>query len=293
MANLIAVRIQMGVDQPTQFKKNIFQDSTVDDVRQIIRNDQDIAASDGIVLIWNGQRLRNSEVAMSDLGICNESLIIAIISKEKGRDIEQLLGEEEDEKYEEGRAQPVLECTFATRPLGFAVWANENAENAIVTSVGGKTARDFGVKIGYCIYQVNGKVVFNQRHKDVLKLLKDAKTPLQVTFVDLGQEYMVPFESKPLGFTVVQDKEERNAKVSKINTKKASKDGVLIGSYITAVNADQVFGLQHQDIIGCINNSKFPLTLTFRHPPKLLVTAIDKSSKKDEKKKKLFNWLSR
>jgi len=282
----------MGVDEPFRFKKNIWQDSTVDDVRQIIRLDQNIDASDGIVLIWNGQRLKNSDFTMSDLGICNESLIICIISKEKGRDIEQLLGEEEETKYEEGRLKPVLECTFESRPLGFAVWANEHAENAIVTTVGGDHAIKKGVRIGYCIYEVNEYDVFNQKHKDILKILKELEPPLRVAFVDLSEEYTIYFQSKPLGFTVVQDKLERNAKVSKINIKKATKDGVRIGSYIVAVNGLNVFGFKHVDIIGCINKSEFPIKLTFRHPPKLLALSKNKSNK-NEKRNKLFTWLSR
>merc|ERR1719204_1165834 len=137
--------------------------------------DQEIAPSDGVVLISNGQRLKNPDIALVDLGICNESMIICIISKEKGRNIEQLVGDEEERKYMEDVAEPVLECKFEKRPFGFAVWANEKAENAIVTKVAGKDALRLGIKIGFCVYRVNDQIVFNKTHKEVLDYLKNTR----------------------------------------------------------------------------------------------------------------------
>merc|ERR550517_1933817 len=125
----------MGVDDPTRFRKSVPQDSTVDDMKQIIRMQQDVASSDGLVLISNGQRLKNPDITLGDLGICNDSMIICIISKEKGRNIEQLFSDDEEAKYRDDAVEPILECTFNSRPFGFAVWANEKGENGIVTKV--------------------------------------------------------------------------------------------------------------------------------------------------------------
>jgi len=298
MSDLITVRIQMGVDDPTRFRKSVPQDLTVDDLKQIIRVDQEIASSDGVVLISNGQRLKNPDLTLIDLGICNDSMIICIISKEKGRNIEQLVSDEEEQKYREDHVEPVLECLFEKRPFGFAVWANEKAENAIVTKVAGENALTLGIKIGFCVYRVNDQVVFNKTHKDVLECLKTTRCPLRVTFIDLGREYTITFHAKPLGFTVVQDKEENNAKVSKVNFQTAGQEAIRVGSYILAVNNEKVYGLKHRDIIMLINSARFPLSITFRQVPKLLTVFRNKKSpkvrKKDEKnKKKIFNWLTR
>jgi len=298
MADIVSVRIQMGVDNPVRFIKKLPQDLTVDDLRRVVRMDQGIDSSDGVVLIWNGQRLKHPDATLVDLGICNDSMVICIISKEKGRNIEQLVSDEEEEKYREDGVQPVLECHFKNRPFGFAVWANEKAENAIVTKVAGQNAIQLGIKIGYCVYKVNDRVVLNQTHKDVLQCLKNTGCPLRVTFIDLGREYNITFHAKPLGFTVVQDKEENNAKVSKVNSKANAREGLKVGSYITAVNDRRVYGLKHGEIINFINRARFPLQLTFRQPPKLLAVFRKKkmpgSKKNSEKsKKRIFQWLTR
>ena len=198
--------------------------------------------------------------------------------KETGREIEQLINDEEDSRYNDEKVLPVLECVFNSRPFGFAVWANERGQNAIVTKVAGENALRLGIMIGYCVYKVNDKLVFNQSHEEVLGYLKDMSCPLKVTFIDLGREYTVAFQSKPLGFTVVQDREGNNAKVSKINKKKAVDAGVKIGSYVTAVNNLYVFGLGHRNIISVINKAEFPITLRFRRTPKLLI--VSSKSKK-------------
>jgi len=275
MTDLITVRIQMGVDKEKRFNKTVPQDSTIDDLRRIIRQNQDldISSTDGLVLISNGQSLKNPNITLADLGICSDSLIICIISKQTGREIEQLFNEEDDTKYEDGKVIPVLKCVFNGRPFGFAVWANERGQNAIVTKVAGKNALRLGVQIGYCVYKVNDLQVFNKRHEEVLGYLKTWRCPLRITFIDLGREYTIAFQSKPLGFTVIQDREENNAKVSKINKKKAVDAGVKIGSYVTAVNNMQVFGLGHRKIISVINDAEFPIILKFRRPPKLLIVS--------------------
>lgn len=291
MADLITVRIQVGLDKRVRFSKKVPQETTVDDMRRIIRQDQKIAASDGVVLISNGQKLKNEDITMGDLGITNDSLIICIISKEKGRNIEKLIGEDlEEEEDQENRMKPVLECEFVSRPFGFAVWANESGDNAIVTKVAGRRALHLGIQIGYCVYKVNDIVVFDWKHNEVLNCLKTTACPIRLTFVDLGTEYTVKFEGKPLGFTVVQGKDSNNAKVSKINLMSAMDKGIKIGSYIIAVNDRRVFGLSHKIIIDIINYAVFPIRLRLRHPPKLLL--LSRGKKLMKMKRKVFSWAS-
>jgi len=275
MADLITVRIQIGLSKEKRFVKTIPQDSTIDDLRRIIRRNPElfISPSDGVVMISNGHSLKNPNITLADLGICSDSLIICIISRETGREIEKLINDDEDTKYEDEKVMPVLECTFTSRPFGFAVWANERGQNAIVTKVAGENALRLGIQIGYCVYRVNDQLVFNEEHEKVLGYLKNKKCPLRVTFIDLGREYTIAFQSKPLGFTVVQDREGNNAKVSKINKKKAVDAGVKIGSYITAVNNVPVFGFGHRKIIAIINKANFPIIMRFRRPPKLLIVS--------------------
>jgi len=281
----------VGLDKRIRFSKTVPQDTTVDDMRRLIRQAQNISSNDGVVLISNGQSLKNPDITMADLGICNDSMIICIISKEKGRDIEKLIGDEDGEQYKDSRLEPVLECEFTSRPFGFAVWANESGDNAIVTKVAGRKALQYGIQVGYCVYKVNDLLVFNWKHKEVLKCLKTTSCPIRLTFLDLGHEYTVSFEGKPLGFTVVQDKESNNAKVSKINLKSANQKGIKIGSYIISVNDQRVFGMAHKGIIEIINRARFPINLRFRQPPKLLLVTREK--KILQKTKKMFAWASR
>jgi len=293
MADLIKVRIQVGLDKRIRFSKTLPQDSTVDEVRRIIRQDQKIASSDGVVLISNGQSLKNPDITLADLGICDDSMIICIISKEKGRDIEKLISVEQGEgaKSRDKTSEPVLDCEFISRPFGFAVWADEGGDNAIVTKVSGRRALHHGIKIGYCVCKVNDIEVLNSRHTEVLKSLTTTPCPIRLTFVDLGHEYYCSFGGKPMGFTVVRGKDSKNAKVSKINLKSAADKGVKIGSYIVSVNDHQVFGLKHKRIIDIINYVGFPLKLGLRHPPKLQMVSREK--KLLNKTKKIFSWAAR
>jgi len=283
----------MGLNKQIRFSKTVPQDSTVDDLRRILRQDQKIPSSDGLVLISNGQSLKNPEITLADLGICNDSMIICIISKEKGRDIEKLIGVEQGEELEaeDKRLEPVLVCDFINRPFGFAVWADESGDNAIVTRVVGERALYFGIQIGYSVYKVNDIDVFNWKHNEVLNCLKTTACPIRLTFVDLGHEYIVSFMSRPMGFTVVRDQDSNNAKISKINLKSAVQKGLKIGSYIVSVNDQQVFGLKHKKILDIINHAGFPIRLRLRQYPKLLMVSREK--KLLNKSKTLFSWTWR
>jgi len=272
MSDFMTLRIQLGVDGYIRFEKTVLQETTVQEMRRIIREHGKIDPSYGIVLISNGKALRNPDLTLADHGICNDSLIICIISKERGRDIELLIGEEKEEvQCNDEMLETVLECQFQKRPFGFAVWANEMGDNAIVTKVSGKYALNVGVKIGYCVYKLNNKLVYNSKHEDVLDDLKSLKCPVTISFLDLGQESVITFQMKPLGFSVTHDQDENNAKVSKISSGTAIALGVRIGSYVIGVNDDNVFGMNYHQIISCINKAGFPITLRFRKTPNLLL----------------------
>lgn len=152
-----------------------------------------------------------------------------------------------------------------------------------MTEVVGEEALRSGVKIGYCVYKLGDEVVFNRKYEEILSFLRDMSSPLCMSFLDLGHVYSIAFRSKPLGFTVVNDSAWNNAKVSKIHTRKALEAGVKIGSYITCVNKQYVFGLKHRQIIQIIKKSRFPLYFQFRHPPKLLL--VSKYKDENERRK--------
>jgi len=289
MSELITVRIQVGVTKAISIIKSVALYTTVEEMRLIIRQDQNIEPHFGVVLIFNGSNLKNPEAMLYDFGICDDSMIICIISKETGREIEQLLGNEEEEegKQKEETHKKVLECEFFARPLGFAVWADEKGQNAIVTKVSTYNASKHGMRIGYCVYEVNDELVFNNNHSIILSYLRTIDCPLRVTFLDLGKEYTISFPSKSLGFTVVKDKEENNARVSKTR-KKAARLGVKVGSHIVAVNDVSVFGMEHKRIVNIINAALFPIKLTFREPPRLQPLS-DIRMKKSKKKKSLWS----
>jgi len=271
MSELITVRIQIGVSEPKRFSYTAPWHFTVDEFRQLVRQDQRIDPSFGIVLIYNGGKLSEPAATLYDLGICNDSLIICIISKNTGRQIEALFGNKEEDKDEDLKI--VCDVEFYTRPFGFAVWANENGENAIVTQVSMQSTINRGLKIGFCIWKVNDTNVLGMRHREVLNLLKKTECPVRVQFIDRGIEETIIFQRKPLCFTVIQDKEMRNAKVSKAE-ESAAKKGVKIGSHIVSVNGEPVFGRSHIDILNIINKSTFPMDIVFRMPPILKSMSI-------------------
>jgi len=270
----ITISLQVGVGKDAvKDSMTVSVNATVDDLRRLVRKKQNVSDESGVVIIANGSKLQNPDVTLEDLGMTDGSALFCIVSKTKGREIEQILPDDEDAQYQDDKVEPILDCEFKSRPFGFAVWANEKGENAIVTKVAGKNALKLGIQIGYCVYKVNNEVVFNKKHNEVLDCLKNTSCPLRITFLDLGREYTIAFKTKPLGFTVIQDREENNAKVSKINTRAAAMVGVKIGSYVVAVNNQPVFGLKHREIIKIINSAMFPINLRFRRPPKLLMVS--------------------
>jgi hypothetical protein len=292
MSELVTLRIQIGIHKPTRFSLTVPWGTTVEDFRTCVRQEENIDPAFWLILIYNGRILKKPDFTLYELGICDDSFLTCIISKNTGIEIEGLFSDEEDENEQD--YETACEANFYTRPFGFAVLPNEDGENAIVTEVTRNLTIQRGVKIGYCVYKVNDNIVFGKEHKEVLNCLKKAACPVNVQFIDKGSEETITFESKPLGFTVIEDKERTNAKVSKTEKSAASK-GVKVGSYIVLVNGETVFGRLYKDICAVINSSNFPITLTFRRPPKVQVLSIKarltgkskgKSSKTMEKKKK-------
>lgn len=217
------------------------------------------------------------DASVQDVKMAHGSVIICILSS--GETEDKMTSEEKANdnlgaaEEDTGDHRIVLRTQFNKRPFGFAVWANAQGKNAIVTKVAGQKALELGIQIGYTVSHLNGTKVYGFAHDVVLEKLKTTQTPLTLDFVDLGEEYTCAFKSKPLGFTVIQDREENNAKVSKINTRAAQDLGVKIGSYIVVVNTNKVFGSKHKALVNGINVAKFPIMITFRHPPALLMLA--------------------
>lgn len=275
----------MGIQQGSKITTiEITRDHEIAHFAQIL-SDQEGVPVGRMNLVFNGKAFyRYGKIPEeyknhhpSALGIMKGSVVICILSsgvpeaeKTEEQRANDNIGMEEADKQDH---QIVLTCQFKKRPFGFAVWANAQGKNAIVTKVAGSNALSLGIQIGYVVYICNKERVYGRPHDEVLELLKTTPCPLVLQFADLGEEYTCAFTSKPLGFTVIQDREENNAKVSKINTRAAQNLGVLIGSYVVGVNMEKVFGMKHKAIIGSINRAQFPINIIFRHPPPLLMLA--------------------
>jgi len=264
--DLITLQIQSGhgAKPDACFSKIVSLNLRIRELEQQIREEQNIPNDLEVLLLCQGKRLNEHDTIFDHREMLRNNALINCIFKGGYRK-----NWEEEEQYQDDKAEPVLECEFKSRPFGFAVWANHKGENGIVTKVCGSEALDLGIQIGYCVYKVNDICMFNKPYKEVMRCLKKSSCPLRITFLDLGQEYTIAFKTKPLGFTVNQDKEDNNARVSKINMRAAALGGVKIGSYITAVNNQLVFGMKHRDILTIISKSLFPINIRFRRPPKL------------------------
>jgi len=266
MSALITLRVQVNIVNPILFDKTVPEDSTVEDLKRIIRNHRNLDESDGVVLISNGKRLRNPNITLFDLGLCNESKIICIVSKETGREIEELFDHEEEAKYD--NPKPILELEYLERPFGFCVWADEKGRNAIVTKVQEKGFQ-LGVEVGHCVYKVNDLMMTNRDHEYVLNALVTLPCPLRVSFFDVGSDTTVSFTKKPLGFTIRPCMDNRNAQIVSV-TDEALRKNLKVGSYVAAVNNEKMFGMKYEEIIEFINSSRFPILIKFRLLPQLL-----------------------
>jgi len=110
--------------------------------------------------------------------------------------------------------------------------------------------------------------MFSKKHDFILNSMKYYPVH-SVSFIDFGVEDTSTFKNNPLGFTIIQNKEHNNAKVSKFNKQKSVKAGVKIGSYIFKINNLPVFGLKNLEIVTRTNEATFPIQTSFRLPPKL------------------------
>jgi len=289
MTETFHVRVQMGIKPGSRIERlRISAGSMVPDLASgLSTSTPDKISVTRMNLVYNGNAIFRygqipemyQNITLGQMGIMKDSLIICILSSagpasEKTQEQKEIeaLGADESEVGKEN-LKIVLTCEFKKRPFGFAVWANAQGKNAIVTKVAGANALKLGIQIGFVVYKCNDELVYGQPHDTVLELLKTTPTPLSLKFADLGEEYTCAFTQKPLGFTVIQDREENNAKVSKINTRAAQNLGVLIGSYVVGVNTVKVFGMKHKAIIAEINRASFPINIIFRHPPPLLMLA--------------------
>lgn len=281
----LSIRVGISADSP-KFDLVMQKTDTVKKLRDEIATSPTVQClPEQVIMVFNGSRLNIDSMGdfkLANLGFTDDSMVIVIISKSGGKVAKEQenIGLTKDQQKKDADLTEALTATFDSRPFGFAVWANASGRNAIVTKVAKENALKLGIKIGYVVWKCNGESLFGRPHDEALGKLKNTPCPLDLTFADLGTEYQPVFKQKPLGFTVIQDREEKNAKVSKINTSKAQQMGIMIGSYIVKINDTECFGWKHKEIIKTINKAKFPLKLTLRHPPPLLMVAGSRSKKK-------------
>jgi len=282
----ITFTVRVGISSKSEsYPMTMDVEKTSNDLINFIGKSRNVAVK-RLTVVFNGKAICRygvippvlQGVNLGDLSIADGSELICIVSGEAAPSGQQTMEQKAVDKVSQEPEQAttldvVMTCVFEKRPFGFAVWANAQGKNAIVTKVAGANALKLGIQIGYVVYVCNGELVYGKPHDEVLELLKTTPCPLKLRFADLGEEYTCAFTSKPLGFTVIQDREENNAKVSKINTRAAQNLGVLIGSYVVGVNSEKVFGTKHKAIINYINGAQFPINIIFRHPPPLLMLA--------------------
>ena len=79
----------------------------------------------------------------------------------------------------------LYEITFNERPLGFSVIMDTRGKNAIVSSIQDDTNEQLGMKLASRVYEINGKRVDDQKHKDILKLMAQQPTPFYVVFKEV------------------------------------------------------------------------------------------------------------
>ena len=73
-------------------------------------------------------------------------------------------------------------CTFNQRPLGFSVIEDKAGKNVIVSDIKHDKNRTGPLKIGWMIYEINGKYVHDMKHKDILKIVGQQSTPFHIYF---------------------------------------------------------------------------------------------------------------
>eukprot|EP01084_Bolivina_argentea_P164741 286368_1 len=190
--------------------------------------------------------------------------------------------------------QKITVCThtFKFKPYGFSVAPDEFGCNAIVTKVTTKEALNAGLKIGFVVAKIDDQIVIDMPHEIILQFINEAKLPTTLCYADRGAEYDLLFEQKPLGFSIMKDENRRNGRVCRITSLLAQSLGVRIDSYLMAVNGNNCWGLNHNQIINLIKTATLPVRCTFREAPRLK-TIIKEHAKQKNYKTNNYNPFSK
>jgi len=119
-------------------------------------------------------------------------------------------------------------------------------------------------------------IVLDNPYNHILGIINDIKLPCFISFVDRGVEYEVIFEQKPLGFSIIKDENNRNAKVCRITTIECEKAGVKLDSFLINVNHHHTWGMSHNDIMMIMKNENLPIKCRFRTTPRLKCKELQK-----------------
>jgi len=76
--------------------------------------------------------------------------------------------------------------------------------------------------------------------------------------------YMIKWEKKPLGFSIVMDTTGKNAYVSSIQSDINRNKGLKLAAQIVAINGTNQRDRKHTDILQSIKSAQLPITLKFQ-----------------------------
>ena len=86
----------------------------------------------------------------------------------------------------------LYQITYNKRPLGFTVMMDTRAKNAIITSIQDEKNTALGMTVGSRIYEINGRHVYNLKHKKILQLMTQQSLPFHVVFKEVCIKIYIP-----------------------------------------------------------------------------------------------------
>jgi len=82
--------------------------------------------------------------------------------------------------------------------------------------------------------------------------------------MEAAQPYVIEWESKPLGFSIVMDTTAKNAYVSSIQKESNKNKGLKLAAQIIEINGENVKNVDHKQILVKIKQAQLPIKLKFQ-----------------------------
>jgi len=254
----------------TQNKENVEIGASVQSLHSELS--QDAGLLPGMLLVSVNEEIVKNSTFDVILALLDESHVhLHLVFKETSEEIK-----EDIKFFNEIRARAEGNCQFGRTGISCAASGiADETTGDIITKNLGNTESVHSPKLDEAVAATSSSASGKSDYSSCIVESSRSTTAEQTSIcpihpvVDLwprllqSDEYMIIFQSRPLGVNVRKDREGNNAVVWKIQGQHAKAAGMEWGSMIYSVNEETVYGWKHLDIVDKLRNATLPLKIIF------------------------------